>query len=205
MMAKELLEKPTDVSPTVAKELDKVEEQLKAREDNYKGLTLDNMNTAPISEVEYKMSQADVGNSTDVYLKPVKSIGPGVNAKTGARETFNEKFRKAYEFQKEYVQFTAYNNMIIGEDIEMWTKPFPGVNCDMWRIPCNKPIWAPRYVAEQLTRCRHHTLTMQKETITGADGMGQYTGQIVAKSTVQRLDAQPVQSKKSIFMGANSL
>lgn len=198
-------EKPTDVSPTVAKELDKVEEQFQAKEENYKSLTLDNMNTAPILETEYKMSEKEVGNAKDIYLKPVRSIGPGVDAKKGTREQFNEKFRKQYEFQKEYVQFTAYNNMINGEDIEMWTKPFPGVNCDMWRIPCNKPVWAPRFVAEQLTRCRHHILTMQKDTITGADGMGQYTGQIVAKNTIQRLDAQPVVKRQSIFLGANSL
>ena len=199
----ELKEKPKNVSPEVAKELDKVEEQFKAREENFKGLTLDNMNTAPIAENEYKLSQAEVGNSTDVYLKPVKSIGPGVHPKTGVQEKFNEKFRSHYEFQKEYVNFTAYNNMITGEDIEIWTKPFPGLNCEMWKVPCNKPIWGPRYLAEQLTRCRHHNLTMKKDTITGGDGMGTYHGTIVAKETVQRLDAQPVIKQKSIFMGSN--
>jgi hypothetical protein len=203
-MAKELLEKPQNVTPEVAKELDKVEEQFKAKEDNFKGLTLDNMNTAPLAEIDYKMSQSEVNNSKDIYLKPVKSIGPGVNAKTGAREQFNEKFRKQWEFQKEYVHFTAYNNMVQSEDIEMWTKPFPGVNCEFWKVPCNRPIWGPRYLAEQLTRCRHHNLTMKKDSIVGSDGMGTYHGTIIAKETVQRLDAQPVVEQKSIFMSSKA-
>jgi hypothetical protein len=122
-------EKPTNVSPEMAKEIAKIDNQFNGIEQNLKGLTLDKMNTAPVVENEYKMSEKEIGNSTDIYLKPVRSIGPG------PKEKFNEKFRQQYEYAKEYVNFIAYNNMIGGEDIELWTKPFPGVNCDFWKVP----------------------------------------------------------------------
>ena len=194
-------EKPQNVSPTMAKEVEKLDQQFNGIEQNLKGLTLDKMNTAPIADTDYKMSQKEVGNATDIYLKPVRSIGPGVNPKTGVGEKFNEKFRQQYEYQKEYVNFIAYNNMISGEDIEVWTKPFPGVNCDFWKVPCNRPVWGPRFLAEQLTRARHHNLTMKDDVITGSDGVGTYHGTIIAKETVQRLDAKPVPKTKNLFMG----
>jgi hypothetical protein len=45
---------------------------------------------------------------------------------------------------------------------------------------------------------------MDQSVSTGADGNGQYYGTMVADTTVQRLDAIPVSSSKSIFMGAKS-
>ncbi len=45
---------------------------------------------------------------------------------------------------------------------------------------------------------------MQDSKVTGADGMGQYYGAMAADKTVQRLDARPVSTRKSIFMGASS-
>lgn len=199
-MTTTIKEKPLNVSPEVAKEVEKLDKQFNGIEQNLKGLTLDNMNTAPLVKTENTMSQKEVGNSTDVYLKPVRSIGPGINHKTGAHEKFNEKFRQQYDYQKEYVNFVAYNNMITGEDIEMWTKPFPGCNCDFWKIPCNKPVWGPRFLAEQLTRARHHNLTMKDDVITSSDGVGTYHGTIIAKETTNRLDAKPVPKTKQISM-----
>ncbi|MCF1193275.1 hypothetical protein LRR18_16925, partial [Mangrovimonas sp. AS39] len=115
---------------------------------------------------------------------------------------FNENYRKEYEYAKEYVNFIAENKMIIGEIIEMWTKPFAGMACEFWKIPVNKPIWAPRYVAEQIKRAKYHILSM-RDTVTNDEGrMGQYYGTMAVDSTVQRLDAHPVGSSRSVFMGA---
>src|SRR5271157_5840236 len=90
-------------------------------EKNVNDMTLDRMNKAPKEDVEpqTKIAQKDMEKSKDIYLKPKRSIG--------SREKFNEDYRKEYEFAKEYVHFIAEHREIIGEAIEMWTKPFPGL------------------------------------------------------------------------------
>lgn len=177
------------------KELDKAEKQFQDYEQHLKDLTLDRMNEAPRQEVEAqtKMAAVDIAKSRDVYLKPEKSIMP--------REKFNEDYREQYNFAKEYVQFTAENKEIIGESIELWTKPFAGIACELWRVPVNKPIWGPRYLAERIKACQYHRMSMvEKPVSSGSEG--QYYGYMVADNIVQRLDAIPVSSRKSIFMGA---
>lgn len=177
-------------------ELERAEEQFDNFDKQVQSMTLDHMNEAPKLEQEpqTKLAQADLQKSKEVYLKPQRSIG--------SREKFNENFRDDYNFAKEYVNFISENKEIIGESIEMWTKPFPGVPAEFWIIPVNKSVWAPRYVAEQIKRKNYHRLTMDNRA-THSDGTGQYFGNIVVDNTVQRLDAYPVSSKKSLFMGAN--
>jgi len=197
-MSQELKEKPKVSNSQAQKELDKAEEQFKAFDENVRSLTLDRMNQAPKqeSEPETKLSSRELSRKQDIYLKPERSIG--------SREPFNENYRKEYEFAKEYVQFIAYHKEITGETIDMWTKPFAGMACEWWKVPANKPVWGPRYLAEQIKRCSYHRLTMAQNVSTGADGMGQYFGSMAVDTTVQRLDAEPVSSRKSIFMGANN-
>ena len=43
---------------------------------------------------------------------------------------------------------------------------------------------------------------MQQGANAGSDHAGQYYGSMVADTTLQRLDALPVSSKRSVFMGA---
>ena len=185
------------------KEMTKVEAQFKEYDDQVKSLTLDRMNMAPKQEKdEPKISAREVDKSKEIWLKPKKTLGVGVNPKTGEREKFNETFRKDWEFAKEYVQFTAYNE-ILGETIcDLWTKPFPGTNCESWDIPVNKAVWGPRYLAERLKGCQYHKLSMSQHQVTGSDGMGTYHGSMVVDTTVNRLDAYPVNTRKSVFMGA---
>jgi len=183
-----------NVNSDAERELDKAEAQFKAFDDQVQQMTLDHMNTAPIKEVDSqtKMSQSELARAADIYLKPNRSIG--------SREKFNENYRKEYEFAKEYVAFVAENNMIIGEQIEMWTKPFAGLPAEFWKIPVNKKVFAPRYVAEQIKKARHHTLVMKESVTTSGDYAGQYYGSMAVENTVQRLDAKPVGNEKSIFM-----
>lgn len=191
-----MVEKPKPTSSLAEKELDRAEKQFQEFDANVRSLTLDRMNLAPKvdHEMQTTMSQNQLARSTDVYLKPHKSIG--------SQEKFNENYRQEYEYAKEYVNFIAENKMIIGEIIEMWTKPFPGLPAQFWKVPVNKPIWAPRYVAEQIKRAKYHILSMRDTVTAGADQMGQYYGTMAVDSTVQRLDAHPVGNTKSIFMGA---
>lgn len=191
-----MVEKPKATNSFQEKEFNKAEAQLDAFDENVRSLTLDRMNTVPnnVQEPGHKMAQSDIAKSNDVYLKPFRAIA--------SREKFNEDYRSEYNYAKEYVQFIAENKMIIGEIIEMWTKPFPGMPAEEWRVPVNKPIWAPRYVAEQIKRAKYHILSMRDSVTTGTDGMGQYYGAMAVDSTIQRLDAHPVGGSRSIFMGS---
>jgi hypothetical protein len=178
------------------KELDKATQQIDMFNDQVEQCTLDRMNLAPKMEHEPQdpKSSNQIARLPDLYLKPHRTVG--------CAEKFNENYRKEWNFSKEYVKFEAENKEIIGETIDMWTKPFAGIPAEWWKIPCNKPLWAPRYVAEQLKRCYYHRLIMGKQTSAGHDSYGnEFLNTIAVDSTVQRLDARPVSDNKSIFMG----
>jgi len=178
------------------KELVKVEKQFDEYKDKLDQMTMERTQSAPRQEIEQqtKISQNDLAKTNDIYLKPNRTIS--------GREKFNEDYRKQYEFDKEYVQFVAENKEIIGEVIEMWTKPYAGIPCEFWKVPVNKPVWGPRYLAEQIKRCNYHRFTMQQNTVTDSTGMGTFHGAITVDTTIQRLDALPVSSRRSVFMGA---
>ncbi len=192
-----MVNKPKLNNSESEKELVKAEEQFNAFEQNIKDLTLDRMNMAPKEESEPQvlMSQKDRERLKDTYLKPFKTIS--------CRDKFNEDYRKQYEYDKEYVQFEAENKELIGETIEIWTRPYGGMPAEFWQVPTNKPVWGPRYLAEQIKRKSYHRLVMQN-SVTNADHAGQYFGSMAVDTTIQRLDARPVSTKKSFFMGSNN-
>ena len=192
-------EKKPKVNSAGQKELDKAEAQFEAFDSQVKEMTLDRMNKAPVKEMEQQKIKTD----TEIYLKPHRSYPTGVNPKTGEREKFNEKFRAEYEFQMEMVRFVAQNNEIIGETIEFDLKKFPGTPITSWKVPVNKPVWAPRMVAERIKGCKHHKLVMT-ERPTSNEGNYQYYGAMAVDTTVQRLDAYPAVERKSVFMGNNN-
>jgi hypothetical protein len=190
-----MVDKPKTIAE---KETDKLQKQFDEFDSQVKSMTKDAMDAAPMKEVEpqTKIAQKDIEKTKDIYLKPVRSIG--------SREKFNEKYRSEYEFATQYVQFIAENKEIIGEEIDLWTKPFPGMPAEEWKVPTNKPVWGPRHLAEQITRAKYHRLTMQQNQISSSDGMGSYYGHMIADTTIQRLDAIPVSQRKSIFMGSTT-
>jgi len=189
--------RPKASTSLAEQEINKAEAQFQAFDKEVKEMTLDRMNQAPKLETEpqTKLSQSDIAKSRDIYLKPVKTIG------CGPKDKFNEKFRADYEFQKEYVQFIAENNEIIGEEIDIWTRPFGGMPAEEWKVPCNKAVWGPRYLAEQISRKVYHRLVM-KDQVTGGDHTAQYYGSMSVDTTIPRLEARPVSSRKSVFVGA---
>jgi|SRR6188768_2516737 len=189
--------RPKSSSEGVQKEIESIEKQMQSIDENIKDLTLDKMNMAPKQDEEpvTKLSQKEIENSKDIYLKPKRQIA--------SREKFNEKYREDYNFASEYVRFIPEHREIIGDTIELWTKPFAGMPAQEWIIPTGKPVWGPRYLAEQLSRCKYHRLVMKQSVITEQNQMGQMYGALAAETTVQRLDALPVSNTKSIFMGSN--
>lgn len=179
-------------------ELDKAQAQLDAFEDNVKSLTMDRMNHAPRLEQEQqtKLSQNQLANSKEIYLKPKRTIA--------CREKFNESYRDAYNIDKEFVNFTAENKEIIGESLDMWTKPYAGIPAEEWIVPVNKPVWGPRYLFEQIKRKGYHRLIMKENVATGTDGGGLYYGQMAAETFVNRLDAFTVDKRRPVFMGSRN-
>ena len=193
-----MTEKPKLTNSYAQKELDKADKSFEKFDEEVKAMTQDRMNAAPKEDVELqtKLSSDQVSKSKEIYLKPEKNFM--------CRAKFNERFRDEYNFKKEYVHFIAENREIIGEAIELWTKPFAGVPTEFWRGRVNKPVWGPRYLAERIKECSYHRLKMDQAMISSADGMGQYYGSMAVDTTVQRLDAIPVSDRKSVFMGASS-
>lgn len=177
------------------KEMDQVGKQFDEFDANIKSMTLDRMNAAPKEETELKakMSNREIQNSKDLYLKPKRTIS--------SKEKFNEAYRDEYNFAKEYVHFIAENREIIGETITLWTKKFAGQPAEEWEVPCNKPVWGPRYLAERIKNCNYHRFIMENKPYEQV-GMGTMYGSMAVDTTVQRLDAHPVTEKKSIFMGS---
>lgn len=191
-------EKPKVSNSAAQQQLDEAQKQFDAYDAKVKEMTLDSMNSAVKKEVEpqTKIAQKDGEKSNETYLKPVRTIS--------TPDKFNEKFRDKYNFAKEYVRFIAENKEIIGEAIELWTKPFAGIPAEFWLVPVNKPVWGPRYLAERIKGCSYHKFSMEQNKMTSQDGTAQYFGGIVVDSVVQRLDAYPAKEQKSIFMGASN-
>lgn len=178
-----------------SKETEKLQKQFDKYEQEIKDLTLDRTSLAPLQEVEpqTKLSSREIAKSQDLYLKPKRTIS--------CRDKFNEDYREDYNFQKEYVQFIAEHKELIGETINIWTRPFAGLPAEEWEVPANKPLWGPRYLAEQIRRKVYSRLIMQ-ESVNSDHGFAQFYGKMVADTKIARLTAEPVSSKKSIFMGA---
>jgi len=185
------------ISSFADKELEKVEKQFEQQEEQIKQV-MENRTFAPppSEEMQTKMSSREIQNSKEIHLRPISTIG--------SKEKFNERFREAWNFSKEYVNFIAENKELIGESITLWTKPYPGIPAEEWVVPVNKPIWGPRYLAEQIKRKYYNRLVMKESQRTSEDAFGQYQGALIADEQIQRLDCHPVSTSKSIFMGKSS-
>jgi len=191
-----MTEKPKVTNSAAAKELDQAAKQFDQFDQSIKDLTQDRMNQAPKMETEpqTKLSTNQISDAKEYYVKPKTVVS--------CRDKFNEKYRDEYNYMKQYVAFIAEHSELKGENIEMWTKPYAGVPAEEWVIPTNKPIFAPRYVAEQIKSKFYHRIVM-KDSTTSRGSEGSYYGQLAADTTIQRLDAIPVnKGRKSIFMGA---
>jgi len=169
------------------KELAKTAEQFEAFDEKVKSMTLDRMNKAPLEDFEpqTKMSTREQNKADALYIKPIRSIN--------SRERFDEKQRAAHTEAWRYVKCIVENYEIIGEPIEVWTKKFPGDSYHFWKVPVNKPIYIPKLLAEQLSQCRYHRLTMEPSSnqVSNVDQMGTYVGTVVVDSVKQRIDCKP--------------
>lgn len=180
----------------LSKDLEVASQNLDAFENQVKSLTMDEMNKVPVKQEEpqTKLSNREVAKSDGIYLKPDRSIS--------CKEKFNEAYRDEYNYRKEYVRFIAENREVGGE-VEAWTRPFPGLPAEFWKVPTNKVVVGPRYLAERIAGCSYTRLSMDEGKSVGADGSGTYYGQLVATNKVQRLNAIPAKELNKSSMTSN--
>ncbi len=173
------------VNSASQRELDKAHENIQEFEAQVKAITPDPVGNLPVKETEpqTKLSTKEIDKTDGYYLKPIRTMS--------CKEKFNETYRSDYEYAKEYVRFIAEHKEIIGDSIDLWTKPFAGIPAEEWMVPTNRVVLGPRYLAEQIARKSYTRLRMEDTKNAGSDGMGTYYGQIVADHKIQRLDAKP--------------
>lgn len=132
-----------------------------------------------------------------IVLKPTKYL-------MAVGQKFNEDFRDDYNYAKQYVQFVYEHQEEKGSTLEMWTKPFPGVPAELWLIPANKPISAPRYVKEQIERMNYITRKYVEKAEIGSDFMGTYHGVLEAETVQDRAITRDIPKTKRVFIGRPS-
>ncbi len=191
----EIKNKPRSSNPLVQNELNKIETHFESIDSSIKEMTLDKLKNVPLQETEpqTKMSSRELSNSKDIYLKPYRTVS--------CRDKFNEKFRARFEYSKEYVEFVAEHKELIGEIIEIWTRPYGGMHAEFWNVPTNKPVWGPRYLAEQISSKSYNVIEMQENKMSGSDGHGQYYGVLTVTTKKKRLDAYPTNTKQKSRFG----
>jgi|SRR5665213_84269 len=195
-MSQDIIKKPKVTTSKAEQELDRAAEQFNEFDAQVKAINLDSARLAPLKEEEpqTKMSAKEIEKSREIYLKPIKWCA--------CKDPFNEKYRTEWENKKEMVRFIAENSEVKGETIDIWTKPFAGVAAMEWLVPVNKPVWGPRYLAEQIRSCQYSQLHTDESKTTGTTEHTSSFGQMVVEKRVNRLNATPVNTSKSIFMGA---
>lgn len=175
--------KRPEINAEGQKELDRVDAQIQSQQ--FSPCDVNRINNAQIQDYEpqTKMSNREQNKAEALYLKPERSIG--------CRAKFNEDYRAAYEYDRQYVRFVAENNEIIGEAAELWTKKYAGQPAEFWKVPVNKVVVGPRYLAERIAECKYRRLVMKEDKIVSSDGTGTYFGALQYEEIRHRLDARP--------------
>lgn len=165
------------------KELDKAIENIDRLSETVTNFDPFSTNAPKLEQEEQtKLSNREVKNADAPYIKPLRSIN--------SKEKFDEKYRKDWEKAWEYIKCVVENHEVVGEAVELWTKRFAGDPAHFWKIPVNKPVYIPRLLAEQLSKCNYHRLRMEDSTITSSDGMATYHGSIVADHKKDRISVK---------------
>lgn len=144
-------------------------------------------------EEQTKLSSQELRKNIMV-LKPVKVL-------FAVGQKFDEKFRDSYNYDKEYVDFVYEHQEEKGAPLEMWTKPYPGVPAEMWIIPANKSVSAPRYVQKQIDQMNYITRKYVDKAQVGSDFAGSYHGALEVENVVDRATTREVSKKVNVFMG----
>jgi len=140
-------------------------------------------------EPQTKISNREANRATAIEIKPVRTMRRPVGGKDGAKVYFDrQKHGEQYDKDHQIVTCIVENHEIIGEEVELWTAKWGCDPAEFWRVPVNKPVRMPRYLAEQLANCSYHRLKMED----GADKVNYVGKGPVVDQVVRRIDARPV-------------
>ena len=185
------------------KDLEKMVQTMSAKLEEYERqlaeLNLDSAYRLKTQEVEPQTKLSQKQKENVLTLKPSMSL-------MAVGQKFNEDFRKEYEERKKYTKFIAEHRECPGDTIEFWTRPYGGLPAEFWKVPTNRVVEAPRYVAEELSDRSYVSYRMDGDDTSernrvGTDGFGVQYGQMVATHKTERVTAYPAQEKKTLFMG----
>lgn len=95
-------------------------------------------------ELDAKVSSKDKREAGILYLEPVTRIPTG-----GKKHPEIEKQR---EYLYEWVKGIYENKIIGGEGIDFWLGVIPGDDYCRWKVPANRPVALPRFVAQHLSK-----------------------------------------------------
>lgn len=142
---------------------------------------------APQEEVEQqtKLSKRETKRSDAPTLSPIRTIARRNDDK--AKTYWDEKHAKAREFDRQYVKIIAENREIVNEMIELWTGKYGCDPLEFWNIPVNKPVYVPRYVADNINKAKYHVMVMEDKYTGGSKDTVQFVGAMVASKTRNRL------------------
>lgn len=142
------------------------------------------------TDPQTKMGREQFKKADAPYIKPTRYIS------CSSKERFNPEWQKLWDREKEYVKVIVENNEIIGESVELWHKNWPTQHAEFWQVPVNKPVYIPRGVATQITKCRYKRLKTVDRPIdqvlaeaSHGGGIG-FTQGMVAAETTRRLDCR---------------
>jgi hypothetical protein len=95
-------------------------------------------------ELTAKISTKDKREDGILYLEPAIRIPTGGNK--------HPEMEKQRSYLYEWVKGVYENKLIGGEGIEFFLTGLPGDDYCLWKIPANRPVALPRYVAQHLSK-----------------------------------------------------
>ena len=181
------MKKPKLASGFAQKEVDRLDDEFKAKAEQAASLTQDDLAKAPMKQEDVEPFRP----KKEILEAPVPRIVPTFSrSPNGKKKPEQDSLRRR---AWEYVKVICSNAEIPGEQIEFWHKPaISGEECNYWQIPADRPVLIPRHVAEHIKSRKYHRLKMQEEITVERSGMGEFKGKMVAEHTLQRLDCTPV-------------
>jgi len=181
------MSRPPRVNSDGMKSLEKTAVQLDTFNEQVASFNpFDNQKKPTEQEEQTKLSKREMKAMDAPVMKPLKSITD--------RAKFNEAYRKQWEYAWEYIKVIVENYEIPGEKISHWTHRFAGHPAHYWEVPVNKPVYVPRLLADQLSKCRYNKIVMQDRPVpVGGDEMGNtYLSGLAVQETKNRIDVRPV-------------
>ena len=187
------------MSKELEKEIVKLNAKFEEYEKKIEALTLENTRLAKDKDEDNitRLSQREIAKSPDIYVKPKKTL-------MAVGEKFNEKYREEYNYKKQYVRVIAEHRECPGDTIEIWTKRFAGTPAEFWEIPTGKPVFIPRYVAEELADRKYNKIKMDGDSRDDRNRSGSYGeieqyGMPTVEEKIKRITAYSASTNATIF------